>query len=487
MFGNRRPTAVAVFAVVLAATALALSDIWFDMAGHGTAFMAVNRSLSDSVSDGHTLFLVGMLALVGLQALAPSWFERHFCATLWGATALGVVAAAAFCLASGSYPPLAVGAVLAIGFANALQLNYALLLLSVSADRRLVVFVAACAVAAKTLAVSGANHLAVPVQQALFITVPVAFSLCCVASRRLQASSGIPPASGMKFQKPLSTVMFGILLASSVVFATTRAVSSMGFWGTDYALAGFSPLASALATAGFLALCYITIANLNTNLLFRFLPGLMVLFMAYGFLYAGVGERLGLSASDLDVVSQYAELYGEVYAWAIILLAVRTLPMAPLRVISLQFVLYCVVEIALQLCLERFDSAAMVIVILCFCPVMAVLMGVLYRFYGTQGFGPEDRSVKPGEVARADGPTAPCDGEGADGPLERRLCFARAHGLSDRETEVFLLLAQGRSRRFIADELFITEGTVSKHSQRIYEKLGVHSKQELLSVVLDEG
>ena len=113
--------------------------------------------------------------------------------------------------------------------------------------------------------------------------------------------------------------------------------------------------------------------------------------------------------------------------------------------------------------------------------------GVLYRFYGTQGFGPEDRSVKPGEVARADGPTAPCDGEGADGPLERRLCFARAHGLSDRETEVFLLLAQGRSRRFIADELFITEGTVSKHSQRIYEKLGVHSKQELLSVVLDEG
>ena len=52
---------------------------------------------------------------------------------------------------------------------------------------------------------------------------------------------------------------------------------------------------------------------------------------------------------------------------------------------------------------------------------------------------------------------------------------------------MFLLLAQGRSRRFIADELFITEGTESKHSQRIYEKLGVHSKQELLSVVLDEG
>ena len=129
----------------------------------------------------------------------------------------------------------------------------------------------------------------------------------------------------------------------------------------------------------------------------------------------------------------------------------------------------------------------MVIVILCFCPVMAVLMGVLYRFYGTQGFGPEDRSVKPGEVARADGPTAPCDAEGADGPLERRLCFACAHGLSDRETEVFLLLAQGRSRRFIADELFITEGTVSKHSQRTSTKKpgGSIPSRSCSSVVLD--
>ena len=467
-------------AVVLAAAALALSDVWFDMAGHGTAFMAVNQTLSHTVADGHTLFLMGMLVLVGLQAGLPSWFERHFSTTLWAATALGSAAAVVFCTASTADPLLIAGSVVAIGFVNALQLNYALLLLSRSPNRRLVVFAAACAVAAKTLAVSGANHLDVPTQQTLFVAVPVAFALCCIANCRLTARAEAPEATGMKFQKPLSTVMLGILLASSVVFATTRAVSSMGFWGTDYALGAAPPLAAVLATAGFLVLCYVTIANLNTNLLFRFLPGLMVLFVAYVFLYAGIGERLGLGAAGLEAVAQYAELYGEVYAWAIILLAVRTLRMAPLRVISVQFVLYSVVEMGLQLCIERFDSAAMIIVTLCFCLVMAVLMGVLYRFYGVQGFGPEDQVT-----ARV--PELPNPAPTANNPRGRRLDIAHEHGLSDRETEVFLLLAQGRTRRFIADELFITEGTVSKHSQRIYEKLGVHSKQELLSVVLREG
>ena len=61
--------------------------------------------------------------------------------------------------------------------------------------------------------------------------------------------------------------------------------------------------------------------------------------------------------------------------------------------------------------------------------------------------------------------------------------IAARYGLSSRETEVFMLLAQGRSRRYISDELFIAEGTVANHTGRVYEKLGVHSKQELLSLV----
>lgn len=65
--------------------------------------------------------------------------------------------------------------------------------------------------------------------------------------------------------------------------------------------------------------------------------------------------------------------------------------------------------------------------------------------------------------------------------------LARQHGLSPRETEVFLLLAHGRDTAYIQKTLFISSGTVSSHRRRIYQKLGVHSKQELLDIVEHAG
>ena len=56
-------------------------------------------------------------------------------------------------------------------------------------------------------------------------------------------------------------------------------------------------------------------------------------------------------------------------------------------------------------------------------------------------------------------------------------------GLSARELEVFKLLAKGRSRAFIAEELFLSENTVRGHTSRIYAKLNVHNKDELQRLV----
>lgn len=58
-----------------------------------------------------------------------------------------------------------------------------------------------------------------------------------------------------------------------------------------------------------------------------------------------------------------------------------------------------------------------------------------------------------------------------------------SYGLSQRETEVLLLFAQGRSANWIADELYISNSTVRTHLRNAYTKLGVHSRQELLNVV----
>ena len=45
--------------------------------------------------------------------------------------------------------------------------------------------------------------------------------------------------------------------------------------------------------------------------------------------------------------------------------------------------------------------------------------------------------------------------------------------LSKRETDVFKLLLEGKRRKEIADELFVTESTIKKHSSSIYRKLEI--------------
>lgn len=52
--------------------------------------------------------------------------------------------------------------------------------------------------------------------------------------------------------------------------------------------------------------------------------------------------------------------------------------------------------------------------------------------------------------------------------------------LTPRETEVTTLLFEGRTIRYIAASLHITEGTVKRIAYNIYQKLGVASQVELV-------
>lgn len=59
--------------------------------------------------------------------------------------------------------------------------------------------------------------------------------------------------------------------------------------------------------------------------------------------------------------------------------------------------------------------------------------------------------------------------------------------LSERETEVIALYAQGHTQKKIAEELFITQGTVHEHIRHVYTKTGLHSRQEILDYIHDEA
>ncbi len=60
---------------------------------------------------------------------------------------------------------------------------------------------------------------------------------------------------------------------------------------------------------------------------------------------------------------------------------------------------------------------------------------------------------------------------------------AARYQLSPREAEVCEYLARGRSQTYIREALFLSKNTVATHVRRIYTKLDVHSKQELIDLV----
>lgn len=67
---------------------------------------------------------------------------------------------------------------------------------------------------------------------------------------------------------------------------------------------------------------------------------------------------------------------------------------------------------------------------------------------------------------------------------QRSMKLVELHSLTRRESDVLLHLARGRSSTYIGKELWLSPDTVRGHIRNIYSKLGVHSKQELIDMIL---
>lgn len=97
--------------------------------------------------------------------------------------------------------------------------------------------------------------------------------------------------------------------------------------------------------------------------------------------------------------------------------------------------------------------------------VMVVISGTLALTSRTAGVAP-----------------AGCDGEGG-GSFAEFESACTAAGLTPREREIVLLIAQGNSQKRIGELLGLSYSTVQSYAKGIYPKMGVHSKQELVDLI----
>lgn len=75
--------------------------------------------------------------------------------------------------------------------------------------------------------------------------------------------------------------------------------------------------------------------------------------------------------------------------------------------------------------------------------------------------------------------------DGTVTPEQRIDIIGRAYRLSPREMEIFHEMAAGYSNARICEDLVISKGTLNTHLYKIYGKLGVHSRQDVTTLIAE--
>lgn len=108
------------------------------------------------------------------------------------------------------------------------------------------------------------------------------------------------------------------------------------------------------------------------------------------------------------------------------------------------------------------------------CAVDELLLAIRAVYDGKPYVSPGIPGVAPSDYARW-----------ADGP--RRRTGKAGAALSPREREVLQLMAEGRSTKQIAADLYLSAKTIETHRKHIMEKLELYSVAELTKYAIREG
>ena len=283
--------------------------------------------------------------------------------------------------------------------------------------------------------------------------------------------------------------MLILVAVSAILLAVIRSVSDLGLWGSVHAsatlgsalLEGFAIPAVCLLAFAFFTL----VRTADLALAMRFQPA-MLLVMAGLFVVAFQASPENASLSFLSDIIQVDELCAHLLFWTVTVTALDALDMPSYRVIGIAEAVFAGASIAWMLLLGTSAIASNAYVLLA---TYVVVIGAMYATW----LGGRRRSDVEGDACGDQDPACAgaSDGFGqasADSSLAKTVTdtcleMARLYKLSPRETEVFTLLAQGRTRAFIQDELVLSGSTVKTHVNHIYAKMDVHDRQEMMDLI----
>lgn len=443
---------------------LAFCDALSNAVGHTALVSGALGELALPV-NGKLLFEVGLLGVSVVWAAASRFLDRHRLvlalgplALLWGGAGLGMAASVARVVPA-SFDPVAVvlfgagfiGLKLFASYALALRYDFSSFLRCVAGSK-----VAKTALGAPLWLGDSAAQLA------MVLGCAAGCALCVTALLKTwpssESASGVPVVRrGISFN-----VLIGQAVLASAVLASVQPFTFFGTYGT-------LPLRDGVAYGAFLL--GTLLVPVATWLVFLRDPGseksfrtaFLLFLAAVFFVSAQSGQTWTLSPEFSAGLLTLFEMFGQVLYWAAVVSACWLARDRMMAVMGIVMAVFSAVSIFWIVLLSQASQVVS----------LAVTVAAYGLSLASLRLLPYISTMKQSERAVLSD--------------ERLAEIARDRGLSPRETDVFMLLARGRSRSVIQAELSISEGTVKTHTSRIYQKFGVEGKQELLSEVLREA
>lgn len=485
------------------AAGLSLILLWCTLMGHTPGFLLSSLGLAEW-ANARTFWLTGILVLAAVLAAAPRWVAAHDRSLAFVMPVMAAVGTGCFALSfhQDFFSPavLATFGLVLAGLGYFWFASRFVILLAKTQGFACAVWCIVAAFPLRQLMSLALDGFIDPAQQVVVaIALPCLAAACFEAARAADGRRGATDASGAKDAVPSPAVgapaaepsvrqrqaagdMVAVLVMAGVLLAMVRIFGPSGAWGdsntTYFDALGRIPAITVLTLclAAFAWLALLLMAKQPASV--RFQPSILVVIA--GLFVVVVRAQLGDAPNALlDSIVQLNDPFAHLLFWSAIAAACTLLPLSENRIVGIAGLAYAAASVVWVVFLRGSAVVETTVILV----VVALVMNRSWLSSLARGRG-RGRQVAEGALDdEAAGDTA---SRLTQSIVERCQEVAAAYALSPRETEVFTLLAQGRTCSFVQDELVLAESTVKTHMSHIYGKLGVGGRQEMMDLLLDE-
>ncbi|MEQ3363033.1 response regulator transcription factor [Raoultibacter massiliensis] len=512
---------------LLSTLGLSVNLIWCTLAGHAAGFSSTPEELG-LFANSRLFFLLGILLVGAAFAVAPRSLREHDRPLAYILPLASSFGTACFALAARQnlFPPgvLAIAGLIAFGMGYFwIVARYNLLLARTQSFSRAtwcIVF----ALAIEALVLPLFESLVPSVWQIVTaIALPIVSALLFGGARKAaitssseelesdayadghgetaQPSLPAQPRRRSLVRNPSARRSLAVLVISvSLLLATVRSFSAIGLWGESPStgsdlLAGLAFWAASSLLLGLFAFAAL-VKTSHWNLKTRFQPAILVVICGL-FLVAAQQSPADTASPVVNELMRLDDSCAHVLFWMVVIAAIDALPQPSYRVMGAAAIAYAACSMVWVFLLGSGTVVNGVIVLVI---VYALTVAAMHsEWFGTDREETATEALFSAETAVAQRISSADTDDGISGAngsaslsgrqvsqiiTSRCQTLAVEKRLSPRETEIFILLAQGRTRTLIQEELVLAENTVKTHITHIYGKLGVNNRQDMMDLVL---